>query len=401
MPLSSASEPFIPGEIYVPSSAGNPRQRLAATPDVLAPYAMRDEHSRGREYAEPSHAYRGAFQRDRDRIVHCEAFRRLSDKTQVFTGEMGDYHRTRLTHTMEVALIARTLGRALRLNEDLIEALAYMHDIGHPPFGHSGEAALNECLADVGGFDHNSHALAIVEDIERRYPDFPGLNLSRELLDGQRNRIKGKQSVGRHPANKQTRKSPLLEVQVVDAADSTAYDAHDADDALELGLIRWEELLEIPLWAETTRDIGKRYANLSQRELGKAVVRGLIDRLVGDVLQNSSQALRKARPTSVSDVGDMPEMVGPSAELRGMKAELERFLYDRVYRHPKVLAVRETAQAQLQALFEHFSTHVDLLPMDHRQRIERIGQARAAGEYLACLTDRHTMRAFESRNRID
>lgn len=352
---------------------------------------MRDADSRGRRYEEPSHAYRTAFQRDRDRIVHCEAFRRLSDKTQVFTGEMGDYHRTRLTHTMEVALIARTMGRALQLNEDLIEALAYMHDLGHPPFGHSGEEALNQCLADVGGFDHNSHGLAIVEDIEQRYPEFPGLNLSLELLEGQTTRTKGSRSQTKQPE----KKSPLLEVQVVDAADSTAYDAHDADDALELGLICWEELLEIPLWAETAKRVSSHYANLSARQRAKAVVRDLINRLVGSVLENTSQALGKAALASVQDVRTMPILVGPSAELRAMKAELERFLYDRVYRHPKVLDVRNEAQAQLRALFEHFSARPDEIPDDHKQRIERVGPARAVGEYLACLTDRHAMRLFQ------
>jgi dGTPase len=182
----------------------------------------------------------------------------------------------------------------------------------------------------------------------------------------------------------------------VDAADSTAYDAHDADDALELGLIHWDELLEIPLWAETAYAVGQRYANLSQRELAKAAVHDLINRLVGDVVENTSHALREAAPASVDDVRSMPLLVGPSSELRVMKTELERFLYDRVYRHPKVLAVRDAAQAQLRALFEYYNTRPDLLPDDHRQRIERVGQSRAVGEYLACLTDRHAMRAYQS-----
>lgn len=372
---------FSPSEIILPPLAADP------VTGGLAPFAMRDANSSGRAHDEPRHAYRGAFQRDRDRIVHCEAFRRLSNKTQVFTGEMGDYHRTRLTHTMEVALIARTLGRALRLNEDLIEAAAYLHDLGHPPFGHSGEAALNACLANDGGFCHNSHALAIVEDIEERYPEFPGLNLSAELLEGQRTRTRGER--GRRP-----RRTPLLEVQVVDAADSTAYDAHDADDALELGLIRWEELLEIPLWAETARIVQQRYANLAQRQRAKTVVHDLINRLVGDVLTNTSQALRTANPQSIAEAQAAGVLVGPSQELRELKRELERFLYDRVYRHPKVLGVRETAQAQLTALFAHYSAQPELLPAGHRQRIERVGAARAVGEYLACLTDRHALRAF-------
>ena len=188
---------------------------------LLAPYAMHSRQSAGRKHPEPDHPYRGPFQRDRDRIVHSAAYRRLSFKTQVFTGDFGDYHRTRLTHTLEVASVARTIGRALALNEDLIEALALLHDIGHPPFGHSGEDVLDECLRDQGGFSHNQQALRIVEELETRYHDFPGLNLSAEVLEGQARRVLKERAADR----------PLLEVQVVEAADSISYDTHDADDA--------------------------------------------------------------------------------------------------------------------------------------------------------------------------
>ncbi|MCA9160554.1 MAG: dNTP triphosphohydrolase, partial [Planctomycetales bacterium] len=197
---------------------------------LLASYAMFGRDSEGRRYAEEPHPYRGPFQRDRDRILHSSAFRRLSGKMQVFTGDMGDYHRTRLTHTQEVATIARTIGRVLRLNEDLIEALALVHDIGHPPYGHSGEDALGECLRDQGGFSHNRFALTLVEELETRYTPYPGLNLSREVLAGQDFRIT-------HDGA-----APLLEVQVVDLADSLAYNAHDVDDALALGLIQFQQL---------------------------------------------------------------------------------------------------------------------------------------------------------------
>src|SRR3972149_543550 len=197
---------------------------------LLAPYAMHSAESAGRRHPEPPHPYRGPYQRDRDRILHSAAFRRLSQKTQVFMGDMGDYHRTRLTHTLEVASIARTMARALRLNEDLVEALAMAHDIGHPPFGHSGEDVLDECLRDHGGFNHNEQALRIVELLETRYPEFSGLHLSLEVLEGQRYRAQKGSSHGASAG-------PLLEVQVVDAADSMAYDSHDADDALEIGLL--------------------------------------------------------------------------------------------------------------------------------------------------------------------
>src|SRR3954451_23655905 len=223
------------------------RERL-----LLAPYAMHTGNSAGRWYPEAPHPYRGPYQRDRDRIVHSSAFRRLSHKTQVFTGEMGDYHRTRLTHTLEVSSIARTIARALRLNEDLVEALALAHDLGHPPFGHSGEDVLNECLQNQGGFNHNAQALRICELLESCYPDFPGLNLSFEVLEGQQHRAT--KSAGSDQESGQTQ-SPLLEVQVVDAADSITYDAHDADDSLELGLVTLEQLLELELWRDARNRI--------------------------------------------------------------------------------------------------------------------------------------------------
>src|SRR5437764_10943501 len=203
---------------------------------LFARYAMHSADSRGRKHAEGEHPYRGPFQRDRDRIVHSSAFRRLSGKMQVFTGDMGDYHRTRLTHTHEVASIARTLSRALRLNEDLTEALALFHDIGHPPFGHAGEDALDECLAGHGGFSHNQFALTLAEELESRYPAFPGLNLTYEVLEGQATRA------DKTAAYAATGLAPLLEVQVVEAADSMTYDAHDTDDAVKLQLVVLDEL---------------------------------------------------------------------------------------------------------------------------------------------------------------
>lgn len=244
-------------------------------PCCWAPYAMRSVDSAGRKYAEPEHPYRGPFQRDRDRILHCSAYRRLSGKMQVFTGEMGDYHRTRLTHTHEVASIARTIARALQLNEDLVEALALFHDIGHPPFGHAGEDALDECLRDQGGFSHNEHALTIAEEIDVRYHGFPGLNLTREVLDGQ-----GVRADKRNPELR-----PLLEVQLVDAADSITYDAHDTDDAVKLGLLSLDELVEVPLIRETLTRVNNRFSGLSPRVLRQTLVHELIDYQVSDVLQ--------------------------------------------------------------------------------------------------------------------
>ncbi len=244
---------------------------------LLAPYAMHGAHSAGREHPEREHPYRGAFQRDRDRIVHSAAYRRLSAKTQVFTGEMGDYHRTRLTHTLEVASVARTIGRALALNEDLIEALALVHDLGHPPLGHAGEELLDECLRGEGGFSHNNQALRIVRELEIRYHEFPGLNLTREVLAGQATRVE-------HDTSQQR---PLLEVQVVDAADSIAYDTHDADDALQLGLLSLDELLAQPLWAEAAARVRGRTTALAGESLRRAVLHELIDWQVGDILASA------------------------------------------------------------------------------------------------------------------
>ncbi len=274
----------------------------------LARYAMHASESAGREHPESAHPYRTPFQRDRDRIVHSSAYRRLAHKTQVFTGDRGDYHRTRLTHTLEVASIARTIGRVLRLNEDLIEALALMHDIGHPPFGHAGEDVLDECAREVGGFNHNQHAVRIITLLESRYPEFPGLNLSQELLSGQRNRAE---------KSRQPRPQPLLEVQVVDAADSIAYDSHDADDALELGLLAWEELLEVPLWQEAVRRVQERHTALDPMQLRRAVIHQLIEVMVSDLIDTSRQRLVEAGVESPQAAGEQAgRLIGVSEPLQ-------------------------------------------------------------------------------------
>ena len=234
---------------------------------LLAPYAMFSQLSQGRRYEEPIHPYRSVFQRDRDRIVHSAAYRRLSGKMQVFTGDMGDYHRTRLTHTQEVASIARTMGRALRLNEDLVEALALFHDIGHPPFGHAGEDALAECLAEDGGFSHNQYALTIAEELETRHQSFPGLNLTREVLAGQASRVH----------KEDTQVHPLLEAQVVEAADSMTYDAHDVDDALKLGLVTLEELHEQEMIKICVELINQRVSDLGPEEYIRALIHTMVD----------------------------------------------------------------------------------------------------------------------------
>lgn len=345
---------------------------------LLAPYAMRSIDSRGRKHNEPLHPYRGPFQRDRDRILHSSAYRRLSGKMQVFTGDMGDYHRTRLTHTQEVASIARTIGRALRLNEDLIEALALFHDIGHPPFGHAGEDALDECLRDHGGFSHNRYALTIAEELEFRYQSYPGLNLTCEVLEGQLTRA---EKTARPEGN-------LLEVQVVDAADSMTYDAHDTDDAVKLGLVTLDELEELPLIHETMRSVRKRYGLLQGFEERQAVVHELIDRQVTALLRVAGAELAAA-DYRTADEARRAFLLGFGSELAEQKRELERFLYERVYRHPRLIAVRKQAQERLRMIFDHYRARPDLLPDKYRRRADVVGVERSIGDYLAGMTDRY------------
>ena len=367
---------------------------------LLASYAMHSSQSRGRKYAEPEQSYRSPFQRDRDRIVHSHAFRRLAYKMQVFTGDMGDYHRSRLTHTHEVSSIARTIGRALRLNEDLIEALALFHDIGHPPYGHAGEDALAVCLRDQGGFSHNQNALTIAEELEIRYPSFPGLNLTYEVLEGQATRVNhagqaeaGAQLLTTHASPLHL--APLLEVQVVEAADSMTYDAHDSDDAVKLGLVTLDELAEIPIVRQAVNALRMRHGTLSSDMLRKCIVHELLARQVADLLQTASAVLSGLDGATAEEVRRIPIAIGPSAELAALKQELERFLYDRVYRHPRLIAVRSQAQERIQAMYRGYLGRPDLIPEHHRRRIATVGMERTAGDYIAGMTDRFCDALYE------
>jgi dGTPase len=349
---------------------------------------MQSAQSRGRKHAEPPHPYRGPFQRDRDRILHCAAFRRLSQKTQVFTGhELGDYHRSRLTHTLEVTSIARTLARALRANEDLVEALALQHDLGHPPFGHAGEDVLDQCLQAVGGFDHNAQALRIVEELEVRYPGFAGLNLSHEVLDGQRHRVEKDtpSDVARC----------LIETQIVDAADSLAYDSHDPDDALEVGLLAIGDLMQIGMWREAVGRLRRRYAALDDAELRRAAVHELIDWQVNDLIEATRRRLVMHNPQSADELRGMPTFVRPADEVAELKLELERFLQDRVYRHADLLAFRRQAQERLQTLFARYVAHPERLPATFQKRVAADGLARTVGDYLAGMTERFADQEYE------
>jgi dGTPase len=356
------------------------RERL-----LLAPYAMHSINSRGRVHPEPEHPYRGPFQRDRDRVLHSSAYRRLSGKMQVFTGEMGDYHRTRLTHTQEVATIARTIGRALGLNEDLIEALALMHDIGHPPYGHAGEDALDECVADEGGFSHNRFGLTIVREIEIRFHDFPGLNLTYESLMGQLCRV-----------DKSLRdRKPLLEVQLVDAADSTTYDAHDTDDAIKLGLVSINEMKHLSLISESLDFVKKNYTSLNEELLRKALVHRLIERQVTCLLVHASSELKRYDFQNADEPLDSDYLIGPPTELEEQKKELEKYLYERVYRHPKLIEIRQNAQARVKEMFLAYCENPDRFPQKYLPRAQRVGVKRMAVEYIAGMTDHFFEETFQ------
>jgi dGTPase len=363
----------------------------AREPLLLAPYAMHAADSAGRVHPEPPHPIRSPYQRDHDRIVHSSAFRRLAHKTQVFTGYLGDYHRSRLTHTLEVTGIARTLARGLALNEDLVETLALAHDIGHPPLGHAGEDTLDELLADEGGFNHNAQALRIMELLETRYPGFPGLNLSHEILEAQAARVKGRPAAGIRPTA-----APLLETQVVDAADSIAYDTHDADDAIELGLVALEELLELPLVAEAAARAADRYGLLDGIDRRRAVIHELVDRQAGDLIAETQAVLARLGIDSVATVrsqqtaaGQPLRIVAHSPQVSAGKKELEAFLFRKVYRSERVMGVRLAAQEKLSRLFHWYCNHPDSIAPSYRQRVSTVGLRRSVADYLAGMTDRY------------
>jgi len=382
MPAADTAEPLF-----------EPPDWLDREEEVLAPYAMRTRLSKGRHFPDDPHPYRTLYQRDRDRIVHSTAFRRLMYKTQVLVNQASDHHRTRLTHTLEVAQISRTVARQLGLNEDLTEAIALAHDLGHPPFGHAGEAALDECMRDHGGFEHNLHGLRIVTELEYRYADFPGLNLSWEVLEAQAmhskrcdaSEIRPYLSVGR----------PLLEAQIVDAADSLAYDTHDIDDALSIGLVTIRDLEEVPFWRLAVERVRGRHGQVGTLQLQPAVVRALIDWQVSDLLAQSQLRLREERIRSVEDVRRAGKLlVCPGAEVRALKAELEDFLHRHVYHHHRVMRMAHKGSRFLQQLFEEYRRHPQQLPERYAQRAQATALDRTVCDYLAGMTDRYAQDEF-------
>ena len=359
----------------------------------LAPFASMSGDSRGRLHAEPEHAYRTRFARDRDRIVHSRAFRRLEYKTQVFVYHEGDHYRNRLTHTIEGAQIARTLARALRLNEDLAEAVVLAHDLGHTPFGHAGEHVLDELMAGDGGFDHNRQTLRIVDWLEERYPGFRGLNLSYETREG----LLKHGCNWPHPVPVPARgPSPSLEAQVADLADEIAYLSHDLDDGLRSRLLGWEQLEALGLWAEARAAVGLEASAVHERVLRAQVIRSLLDRLVGDVATESRRALAESGVQSPAAVREVqPGLIRFSPKVQRLQRELKDFLYAHLYHHERVLEVSRGAEQVLGDLYRHYRKRSDALPRHVVARFGEEGEARAIADYIAGMTDRFALAEHE------
>lgn len=344
---------------------------------LLAPFAQKSAESRGRQFSESSHAYRTEFQRDRARIIHSRAFRRLEYKTQVFLNGTGDHLRTRLTHTIEVASITRTIARALRLNEDLAEAIALAHDLGHSPFGHSGEEMLAECMREHGGFEHNRQSLRVVELLEHPYPKFPGLNLTSEVREGLR----------------KTQVSSL-EAQIADLADEITYYSHDLDDAIDFDVLNFAQLEEVDIWKYAADSVRMRYPDLREPEWHKLIIRDVIDRQVQDVVATSAEEIASAEIQSPEDVRKQSALIRYSDELASANAALRKFLYQNVYYHPRVAEVNQRACEMLLKVFESYLLDPSRLGDAATRRIESEGLHRTVCDYIAGMTDRYLIEEY-------
>ncbi len=363
----------------------------------LAPYAQRSQASAGRLVAEPEPRHRTAFARDRDRIVHSQAFRRLEYKTQVFVYHEGDHYRNRLTHTLEGSQIARTLARALRVNEELAEAVVLAHDLGHTPFGHAGEHALDALMREHGGFDHNRQTLRTVDLLEHRYPDFDGLNLTAETRAG----ILKHGADFDHPvALPELSASASLEAQIADISDEIAYVNHDLDDGLRSGLLDLEQLEQVRLWDDERRRVEERLGEASTRVLQAQTVRALIDRLVTDLLAHTVARIEAHGVTTAEAVRDLGQpLVGFGEETARQRSELKRFLSDELYQHPRVVRMSRKAGRILDDLFGIYRDDPRQLPRAVLARFDREGEARAIADYIAGMTDRFAL--AEHRKLLD
>ena len=367
----------------------------------LALYAATEANSRGRVHAEAPPRYRTEFQRDRDRIIHSASFRRLVYKTQVFVNHEGDHYRTRLTHSLEVAQIARTMARAMNLNEDLAEAISLAHDLGHTPFGHAGQDALDACMRDYGGFEHNLQSLRVVDVLEDRYAEFPGLNLTFETREGilkhcapGNARVLGE--LGQHALD---RGQPGLEAQLSNLADEIAYNTHDVDDGLRSSLIRFDELMEVEFVAERFRDVERRYPGIGRRQRIYEVRRAMIKALVGDLLATSRARIGALSPCGIDAVHAHPApLIGFSEPFAEAQRALKSFLRQRLYRHPKVRRMTDQAEAVVAALFAAFREDFGRMPAGYARCAQEAanaagatGSARVVADYIAGMTDRFAL----------
>jgi dGTPase len=359
----------------------------------LAPYAAHSSQTRGRVHAEPPAHPRSEFQRDRDRIVHSTAFRRLEYKTQVFVNHEGDLFRTRLTHSLEVAQIARTIARLLQLNEDLVEAVALAHDLGHTPFGHAGQDALNACMKDAGGFEHNLQSLRVVDSLEERYAEFDGLNLTFEAREGilKHCSLSNAEQLGDIGARFLAKTRPSLEAQIANLADEIAYNNHDVDDGLRSGLIHIDQLAEVRIVARHLAEVRARYPDLAGRRVVTETVRRMINTLILDLVATTSANIAAAGVTSVAEVRAAPALAAFSAEILDEHRELKRFLHQHLYRHYKVARMSAKAQRVISDLFGAFAADSKLLPPEHQARVGAEG-VRGVADYVAGMTDRYAMR---------
>ncbi|HYD59713.1 MAG TPA: deoxyguanosinetriphosphate triphosphohydrolase [Noviherbaspirillum sp.] len=369
----------------------------------LAPYAARSAASRGRRFPEPAPPSRTEFQRDRDRIIHSTSFRRLEYKTQVFVNHEGDLFRTRLTHSIEVAQIARSIARNLRLNEDLVEAISLAHDLGHTPFGHAGQEALNGCMKDYGGFEHNLQSLRVVDKLEEHYGAFDGLNLMFETREGILKHCSAANAkilgdIGQRFLN---RKQPTLEAQLANLADEIAYNNHDIDDGLRSGLLSTAQLDEIGFYARHRKEVELSYPGISGRRAIHETIRRMINALVVDLINTSRSRIGAAQLKSVDDVRAAPPMIAFSDEMNREAVQLKRFLRQNLYQHYQVNRMTSKARRIVQELFEAFMQEPRLLPPDyqvgaHRSEDSEVlrAQARKVADYIAGMTDRYAMREY-------
>lgn len=365
---------------------------------TLAPYAASDNNSRGRRHKETSPQYRSEFQRDRDRIVHSGAFRRLEYKTQVFVNHEGDMFRTRLTHSIEVAQISRAAARALRLNEDLTEAISLAHDLGHTPFGHAGQDALNDCMRQYGGFEHNLQSLRVVDELEERYGDFKGLNLTFETREGilKHCNLQTAEQLGELGRRFLTNRQPSLEAQIANIADAIAYNNHDIDDGLRARLLSVEQLRTVALFDEQYRLVKASYGELDTKRLIHELIRRMINQQVVDLLQTSEKCISAVGPGDINEVRDQHEgLIRFSPQMAEKHQELKKFLRHNLYRHYRVHRMSAKAQRIVRELFDGLFHDVRLLPSEHQARARSLeeelgeaGKARAVADYIAGMTDR-------------